>query len=112
MIYFPSDCNGWSSANPKPGARNFIQVSHAGAGSQGFGLSLTAFPGHRQLAGWEVGLLGLELWPIQDPGTFKARTLAARLLCQDARMGFKMTTMVIEFVFKTAHFKEDRRSTG
>ena len=34
-------------------ARNFYQVSHAGAGSQSFGLSSTAFPGHRHIAGWK-----------------------------------------------------------
>ena len=44
------------------------QVSHAGAGSQGFGPSSTTFPGHRQGSGWEVGLPGLELAPIWDPG--------------------------------------------
>ena len=46
-----------------------------GAGSKGFGPSSTAFPGHKQGAGWDVGLLGLELAPIWDPGVFKARTL-------------------------------------
>ena len=60
---------------PKAGARSFLWVSHAGAGSQGFGPSLIAFPGHKQGAGWEVELLGLEPAPIWDPGVFKARTL-------------------------------------
>ena len=46
-----------------------------GAGSQGFGPSLTALPGHKQGAEWEVGLSGLE--PIWDPGAVKARTLAS-----------------------------------
>ena len=48
------------------------------AGSQGFEPFLTAFPGHKQGAGWEARSLGLELDPIWDPGMFKARTLAAR----------------------------------
>ena len=43
-----------------------------GAGSQSFGPSSTAFPGHRQ--GWEAGPPVL----ILDPGMFKARILAAR----------------------------------
>ena len=33
---------------------------------------------HKQGAGWEVELSGLEPAPMWDPGTFKARTLAAR----------------------------------
>ena len=39
-----------------------------GKGSQSFGPSLTAFPGHRQGAGREAGLPGLEPAPIWDPG--------------------------------------------
>ena len=61
-----------------PGAGSYFQVSLVGAGSQGFGLSLTAFPGHKQGAGWEAGLPGLQLVPRWDPGTLKARTLASR----------------------------------
>ena len=49
-------------------ARSLFWVSHAGAGSQSFGPSSTAFPGHRQGAGREAGLPGLELAPIWDPG--------------------------------------------
>ena len=75
------------------------------AGSHVFVPSSTASPGHKQLAGWEVGLLGLEPMPIQDPSTFKKRTLAVRPLCQDPRMGFKTTTLLIAFVFKTANFQ-------
>jgi len=82
MIHSPSDRNGQCCAVLKPGSRNFFRVLHTGAGSQGFGLSSTAFPGHKQGAGWEVELLGLELAPIWDPGTFKARTLAARPQCR------------------------------
>ena len=59
-------------------ARSTFQVSHMGAGSLGFGPSLTAFPGPKQGAEWEVELLGLEPVPIWDPGAFKVRTLAAR----------------------------------
>ena len=57
-------------------------MSHAGAWSQGFGPSSTAFPGHEQGAGWDVELPGLELAPIWDLGTCKVRTLATRLLRQ------------------------------
>ena len=42
------------------------------------GPSSTAFPGHRQGAGWEVGPPGLEPAPTWDPGMCKGRT-AARL---------------------------------
>ena len=66
----------WSQ---EPGARNFLQVSHMRAGTQGFGLSSTVFPGHKQGAGWDAGLPGLELIPTQDPGGLKARKLTARL---------------------------------
>ena len=34
---------------------------------------------HKQGAGWELELSGLELAPIWDPGAFKGRTLATRL---------------------------------
>ena len=70
MIHFPSDRNSWSWVNLKPGARSLLWVSHTGAGSQSFGpsSSSTVFPGHRQGAGWEVGLPGLEPAPIWDPG--------------------------------------------
>ena len=33
MIHYSSDLNRRCCANPKPGARNFLQVSHVGAGS-------------------------------------------------------------------------------
>ena len=49
-----------------------------GAGSQGFGPSSTTFPGHKQGAGWEVELTGLEQVPMWAPGLFKMRTLVAR----------------------------------
>ena len=81
MVHSSSDCNGWSWADLKPGARNFFQVSHVGAGFQGFGLSSTAFPGHKQGARWELRLPGLDLASIWDLGAFKGRTLAFRLLC-------------------------------
>ena len=48
-------------------ARSLLRVSHAGAGSQSFGLSSTAFPGHKQGAGREAGLPGLEPAPTWDP---------------------------------------------
>ena len=43
LIHSSSDHNGQCCDNPKPGATSFFQVSHMGAGSQGFGPSLTAF---------------------------------------------------------------------
>ena len=55
-------------------------VSHMGAGSQVLRPSSTAFPGHKQGAGWQAGPPGLELMPLWDPGKCKMRTLAARLL--------------------------------
>ena len=78
MVHSPSGLNSRSCADPKPGVSSFFQVSHVGAGAQGFGLSSTAFPGHKQGAGWEVGLPGHKLAPIWDTGMFKVRTLAAR----------------------------------
>ena len=60
-------------------SQELFWVSHAGAGSQDLGPSSTAFPGYKQGAGWEVGLLELELAPIWDPGACKARTLTTVL---------------------------------
>ena len=51
------------------------------AGSQGLGPFSIALPGHKQGAGWEVELPGLEPAPIQDPGVFKERALATRPQC-------------------------------
>ena len=51
-----------------------------GTVAQCFGLSSAAFPGHKQEAGWEAGQPGLELVPMWDPSTFKAKTLTVRLL--------------------------------
>ena len=62
-----------------PGAWSLFGVSHVGAGSQGFGPSSTAFPGHKQKTGWEVGPPGLEPAYIWDPGALKAKTLATKL---------------------------------
>ena len=80
MIYSPSGHKGRSCANAKPGAWNIFWISHMGAGSQGLERSTTAFPGHKQGAGWEVELLRLEPVPIWDPSVFKVRTVAARPL--------------------------------
>ena len=80
VIHSPSEQNGWYFANL--GTRNLFRVSHTGAGSQSFRPSSTAFPGHKQGVGWEVGLLGLEPDPTWDPTVFKVRTLAARPLCR------------------------------
>ena len=65
MIHSPSERNGRCYADQ---SRSLFRVSHVGAGSQSLGPSSTAFPGHRQGAGKEAGLLGLEPAPIWDPG--------------------------------------------
>ena len=52
FIHSPSGRSGWSWANLKPGARSLLQVSHMGAGCQGFGPSSFAFPGHKQGGSW------------------------------------------------------------
>ena len=53
MVHSPVGHNIWSWANPKPGARSFFWVSHAGAGAQGLGPSSTAFPGHSRELDWK-----------------------------------------------------------
>ena len=55
MIHSPSERNGRYYADLPPRARKFLQVSHMGAGSQSFGPSWTAFPGHKQGAGIRTG---------------------------------------------------------
>ena len=52
-----------------------------GAGSQAFGPSSAAFSGHKQGAGWEVGLQGYQSVPLWGPRAYKARTLVTRLPC-------------------------------
>ena len=49
-----------------------------GAGSQDFGPSLTAFPGHKQGTGWEVEQPGCEPAPVWDT----RKDLATKLSCQ------------------------------
>ena len=66
MIHSPSERNRPILCRSE--ARSLFRVSHAGAGSQSFGLSSPAFPGHRQGAGREAGLPPLEPVPIWDPG--------------------------------------------
>ena len=66
MIHSPSERNGPILCQSE--ARRLFRVSHAGAGSQSFGPSSTAFPGHRQGAGREAGLPGLDPAPIWYPG--------------------------------------------
>ena len=68
MIHSPGGRNGRCYADPKPGARSFLQVCHMAAGSHSFEPSSPAFPGHRQGAGREAGLPPLEPVPICDPG--------------------------------------------
>lgn len=46
-----------------------------GAGSVVFGPCLTVFPDHKKGAGCKVGLLGLGLVPIWDPGLCEATRL-------------------------------------
>ena len=48
MIHSPSERKCRCCANLNPAVRNFLQVSHPGAGSPGSGPSSTAFPGHKQ----------------------------------------------------------------
>ena len=58
-----------------------IQSKEPGASSgsptqvetQGLGLSLTAFPGHKQGAKWEVGPQGYESVPMWDPALVRQR---------------------------------------
>ena len=66
---YPAECVGRAS---RPGPRSFFQVSHADAGSPGFGQPLTAFPGHKQGSGWEVEQLVHEPAPMWDLGASKA----------------------------------------
>ena len=65
MIHSPSEPQ--RSELSELESRSLFQVSHTGAGSQSFRPSSTAFPGHRQGAGREVGPPGLEPAPIWDP---------------------------------------------
>ena len=60
----------------EPGA---LLGPHVGAESQGFMPSSTAFPGHKQGAGWEARLPTLEPSFTWDLSMFKAKTLATRL---------------------------------
>ena len=73
MIHSPSEPQRLMLCRSE--ARSLFKVSHEGAGSPSFGLSLTAFPGHKQGAGWEEGPPGLEPAPIWDPGACKVKTL-------------------------------------
>ena len=82
MIHFPSDCNSQSCANQKPGARNFLQVSHMGSGYQSFGPSSTAFSGHKQGAGREVEMPGLELMTYGIPGPHAWSSIALLIISQ------------------------------
>jgi len=61
LIHSQVTAKGQSWADLKPGAQILLRVFCVSAGSQGFGPSLIAFSGHKQGAGWEVGLPGLEL---------------------------------------------------
>ena len=66
---------------------------HRCAGSQGFGLSSTAFPSHNQGAGWEVVLPGLEPAAVWDPSACKARTLANRPRLWAPSIGFNINCL-------------------
>ena len=72
MFHSPSERNGPMLCRSE--ARSLFQVSHAGAGSQSFGLSSTAFPGHRQGAGREAGLAGIRTGAHMGSRACKART--------------------------------------
>ena len=79
MIHSPSDCKRLVLSQSKARSQELFWVSHVGAGSQELGPSSTAFPGHKQGAGCEVGWLGLEPAIIWNPGVCKMRTLTTRL---------------------------------
>ncbi|XP_062069884.1 dnaJ homolog subfamily C member 9 isoform X1 [Lepus europaeus] len=53
LVHPPNGCYGQSYADPKPGAKCFFLVSHAGAGTQAPGSSSTAFPGHSRELDWK-----------------------------------------------------------
>ena len=57
---------GWDRLVPPWSSGHRVE----GGGSQCFGPSLTAFPGHKQGSGWEAGLSGFELMPKKCPGAF------------------------------------------
>ena len=80
MIHPPGDHNGWCCADPKQRStsQELFLISHMGEESQGFGLSLTSFPGHKQEGGWEVELLWFEPPALWDPSVLKARTFVTR----------------------------------
>ena len=61
-------------SHSKTRTQELFQVSHAGAGSQGFGPSSTAFPGHNRELDGKRGHPELELASIWDPSVCKART--------------------------------------
>ena len=64
LFHFPNGCNR---------GKELLLVSHAGAGSQDFGPSSSAFLGHKHGAGWEMEHLGYELASTWDPSIFKVR---------------------------------------
>ena len=103
MIYFPRGCNSWSCADLKPGARNLLQVSHTGAESQGSGLSSTAFPGHRQGAGWEAGLPGLEP---TITGKFKGHLVLSSLDLCDVHIYNREEIQVTVLLFHSRHLDQ------
>ena len=78
-------------------ARSFFQVSHVGAGSQVFGLTMTAFPGHRQGAGWEAGPPGLEPAPMWESRRGSRRGL--QLLGHGSRLSINFSFFFFKDLF-------------
>lgn len=71
LVHSPKGRNDQSWADPKPEDRNFLQISHVGAGSKGMGLPrpFAASSGCTQGAGLEVEPPGLQSVPKWDANT-------------------------------------------
>ena len=70
-----------------------------------FGPFSTAFPGHKQGAGSEVELPGLEPVPILDPSAFKVKTLSTKPLCWALTFKFYIVSLYDCLVNKKCSFE-------
>ena len=77
----PKQPHSQKCADPKPGFQSLFWVSYMVAGTQSFGPSSTAFPGHKHGTGCQVWSQLLKRAHLWNPGAFKFRTLATRKLC-------------------------------
>ena len=68
LVHSPNGRYHWCYADPKPGARYFLLVSHAGAGTQTFGPHSTALPGHSRELDWKRSNWDQNPAPIWDAG--------------------------------------------